>query len=409
MLLLRSRSIDEDLEQVVESGSDEEPCSLADVAEDSESDDSETANEVEVSEKTLKFKISTEGGGGGGVSSGRRSYPSSRKGSRERGQHLNCHEVARAVQGEKDRRRFIGGLSFDQRTSMGKKLSFDTPDFVRFNRRREEERGSLDGGRTEMSAAADEKRRLSNGSRLRQAVVTKQNTLSAELMMDVCESSLIAAEKQEKSAENLCDKRPGEEDDGRNCSACKYDDKITVDNTKLMQGDGGGSGGSGSGGGAEPKGRSLLQRLKQLTERLGIRDGGKLGTKGISFPLKNNNGTRMTLPLRQRGKGGESACCKVGEVEGEPKKASTLPKTSRFSLGSKRSWKQRLLGRERPAASLDAIASPAAVSTTATSDNNSVCSSPRCDKEKERPVTAQPLAKAYEPDPHVLNAAIELM
>ncbi|XP_058801136.1 uncharacterized protein LOC131669918 isoform X2 [Phymastichus coffea] len=42
--------------------------------------DPETVTEVEVSEKTLKFKISTEGASG----SGRKSYPGSRKGSREK-------------------------------------------------------------------------------------------------------------------------------------------------------------------------------------------------------------------------------------------------------------------------------------------------------------------------------------
>ncbi|KAK3908363.1 High affinity cGMP-specific 3',5'-cyclic phosphodiesterase 9A [Frankliniella fusca] len=63
----------------------------ADEAEEDETEE-ETATEVEVSEKTLKFKISTE--------SGRKSYPGSRKGSRDKSQlsgDLAHQELARAV------------------------------------------------------------------------------------------------------------------------------------------------------------------------------------------------------------------------------------------------------------------------------------------------------------------------
>lgn len=73
---------------------------LEDAAEEEEEDEDEeedeeeeeTATEVEVSEKTLKFKISTE--------SGRKSYPGSRKGSRDKSQlsgDLAHQELARAV------------------------------------------------------------------------------------------------------------------------------------------------------------------------------------------------------------------------------------------------------------------------------------------------------------------------
>ncbi|KAE8737778.1 hypothetical protein FOCC_FOCC016759 [Frankliniella occidentalis] len=60
--------------------------------EEEEETEEETATEVEVSEKTLKFKISTE--------SGRKSYPGSRKGSRDKSQlsgDLAHQELARAV------------------------------------------------------------------------------------------------------------------------------------------------------------------------------------------------------------------------------------------------------------------------------------------------------------------------
>jgi hypothetical protein len=64
-----------------------------------EEEEEETATEVEVSEKTLKFKISTEGSVM--APGGRKSYPGSRKGSREKTQlqdcHHNVHDLVRAI------------------------------------------------------------------------------------------------------------------------------------------------------------------------------------------------------------------------------------------------------------------------------------------------------------------------
>lgn len=93
----RSRSAeDEALERPPEAPSPEEPVmgNLQEGDEEEEEDDEEeeTATEVEVSEKTLKFKISTE--------SGRKSYPGSRKGSRDKNQlcgEFPHQELARAV------------------------------------------------------------------------------------------------------------------------------------------------------------------------------------------------------------------------------------------------------------------------------------------------------------------------
>lgn len=67
-----------------------------------ESSDPETATEVEVSEKTLKFKISTEVTA---PSTGRKSYPGSRKGSREKSSlDYQNHELAKAMR-EHERRK----------------------------------------------------------------------------------------------------------------------------------------------------------------------------------------------------------------------------------------------------------------------------------------------------------------
>jgi hypothetical protein len=86
----------------------EEEAVLEDMMEMQEGEleeEEETVTEVEVSEKTLKFKISTEGNVT--APGGRKSYPGSRKGSREKTQlqdcHHNVHDLIRAIRDqEKD-------------------------------------------------------------------------------------------------------------------------------------------------------------------------------------------------------------------------------------------------------------------------------------------------------------------
>lgn len=92
----RSRSTDED---IAENATIEEAEAL-------ESSDPETATEVEISEKTLKFKISTEGSLSGNQA-GRKSYPGSRKGSREKSSldYHNHGDLARAVREQHERER----------------------------------------------------------------------------------------------------------------------------------------------------------------------------------------------------------------------------------------------------------------------------------------------------------------
>lgn len=95
----RSRSTDDDIT---------ENLMMEDV-DNIESSDPETATEVEISEKTLKFKISTEGTLAG-PTSGRKSYPGSRKGSREKSSlDYHNHDLAKAVRDhERERRRSRG-------------------------------------------------------------------------------------------------------------------------------------------------------------------------------------------------------------------------------------------------------------------------------------------------------------
>lgn len=93
----RSRSTDDDIT---------ENLTLEEM-ENVESSDPETATEVEISEKTLKFKISTEGTLTG-PTAGRKSCPSSRKGSREKSSlDYHNHDLVKAVR-EHERRRSRG-------------------------------------------------------------------------------------------------------------------------------------------------------------------------------------------------------------------------------------------------------------------------------------------------------------
>lgn len=403
------------------------------MAEDTESGDSETATEVEVSEKTLKFKISTEGN----ISSGRKSYPGSRKGSRERGQHLNCYEVARAMQGEKDRRKFIhGGLSFDQKTLMGKKLSFDTTElfdehakryFRQYNKKVSIDSISPDDvDKTNHFSASpnlEDNRIIKQAdaeSRPCDAFVIKQNNISAKIMTDVCENSLIKDENEEESAEvgtkiDVISKTKVITSETLSKS-CKLD-KISVDKSnKLVQGDTTDSRPEEK---PSPNGnRSLLTRLRQFTDRLGLtidKDSNSKFMKHMKFhspSFKNNNGTRMTLPLRNKKKQ-EDPCCKTEPVVvTDEKRASTLPKISRFSFGGKKTWKQRLLGRDRTSSSLDHIPPPSTPvslkASTSYSEANSRIATPRKDLEPEQTDTPESVGP-FEPDPKVLNSSIELM
>lgn len=339
------------------------------------------------------------------------------------------------MQGDKDRRKFIhGGLSFDQKILMGKKLSFDTTEFleeqVKRQFRQHNKKVSIDSTTSPddgeirnkslefgTSPNLEEKRCVIKNidSKPCGAFVYKQNNISANIMTDVCENSLISEENEEKNAEDECKTNIPLKSDANiyeTSNSCKYD-KISVDKTnKLVQGDTAD---------AKPEekpspigNRSFLSRLKQFTDRLGLSIDKESNSKFMkhmkfhSLSFKNNNG-RMTLPLRYRKKQEDSPCCKSSDID-EEKKASTLPKTSRFSFGGKKSWRQRFLGRDRTSNSLDNIppSSPISVkASTSHSETNSRTCSPR--KEEPRPATAEEHIGALEPDPQVLGTSIELM
>lgn len=112
----RSRSIEED---AGESLTIEEMDNI-------ESSDPETATEVEISEKTLKFKISTEATA---PSAGRKSYPGSRKGSREKSSlDYHNHDLAKAVRDhDRERRKSRGeNLSSEMSSPISGRSADDT-------------------------------------------------------------------------------------------------------------------------------------------------------------------------------------------------------------------------------------------------------------------------------------------
>ncbi|KAI4465749.1 cyclic nucleotide phosphodiesterase [Holotrichia oblita] len=358
----RSRSTEEDIdmnEEAVILNNDE--SSLADVVEDNESGESETATEVEVSEKTLKFKISTEcpvAASG----TGRKSYPGSRKGSRERVQNLNSSDIARMMQKGKLSR--TGALSFDQQclSSHRSKYSFDSPEFFdeygitqkRFLRDSAGD-GDMDGG--EVSECVVSKETLNLNKR------NSEHSVKVPANVDEKRSILKNSEKSSpvKDNEVKC------EENGKPTTISKTSDvnSIAVEkggdvNTDVLS----------DSENSTKNNRSLLQRFKNFADKFSMSvDKDPTKSKKI-ISLKNNN--RMTLPSRGRKKM-ESPCCKSMENV-DDRKASTLPKIKKSGL--KKGWKFLLLSKEtKNAESLEGWASDADVnkaSSNPESDNHSL-------------------------------------
>jgi hypothetical protein len=90
---------EETVVEAMEEMQEEQGKGGGELEEEEDEEEEETVTEVEVSEKTLKFKISTEGSVT--TPGGRKSYPGSRKGSHEKTQfqdcHHNVHDLVRAI------------------------------------------------------------------------------------------------------------------------------------------------------------------------------------------------------------------------------------------------------------------------------------------------------------------------
>ncbi|XP_044267215.1 high affinity cGMP-specific 3',5'-cyclic phosphodiesterase 9A [Tribolium madens] len=377
----RSRSTDEDTEQSFGSGNMiGEEQSLEDVVEDPESGESETATEVEVSEKALKFKISTESS----VGTGRKSYPGSRKGSRERVQHFNSSELARMIQKGKLR---SAGFSFDQHCMVGnKKLSFDTPEFLdeyalTLKKRLDDQSDSEEEKLRKEDECVVSKETLNLNKRNSEHLVkipsnleekksilkcsdNKSFTNADKLRMNNVKSSLEDDEEKliVNNRKNSIQSRVNNTSDNVNSISSDKDE------VKKVQASG------------SPKNsRSIFTRFRQFTDRFGL----SVDKDSKVKHSKNNNSTRNPFPHKKKKL--ETPCCRSLEEVG---RASTLPKTK-----NKKAWKFLVLGKEKD--KLEGWASDAAVdklavvstetdnqSLPSTSQLQSNCASPKTQFEK---------------------------
>ncbi|XP_031342973.1 high affinity cGMP-specific 3',5'-cyclic phosphodiesterase 9A [Photinus pyralis] len=370
----RSRSTEEEMEN--DDGTvihDVDDQNLEDLMEDPESGDSETATEVEVSEKALKFKIATEGN----VSTGRKSYPGSRKGSRERVHNFNSSEFNRVIQKGKLK---TGALSFDQRCLVGKKLSFDKPEFldeyaITFNKRSEhisdptieldsetykfstdecvlsKETLNLNKRNSEHSvkvAASEEKKSIlkcpektniqnvssgdckyikSESPKKDEQIKLQSGDIPLKDRRSSLFKNLVRHTSLSKSIENT-DSISAEKSDVNTVSVFSDIDTTNVENKNA---------------------KSILARLKQLTDRFGL---SVEKDRNRSTIAKNNNSTKS---LSRGKKKLESPCCNSMENV-DDRRASTLPKVKKSGF-AKKSWKLFAIGKEK--SDLDVWASEA--------------------------------------------------
>lgn len=375
-----------------------EEQNLEDVIEDPESGDSETANEVEVSEKALKFKIATEGNVGGG----RKSYPGSRKGSRERVHNFNSSDLNRVIQKGKLK---TGALSFDQRCLVGKKLSFDNPEFldeyaIIFNKRFDAvDDPSTDLNRDHYKFNKDEcvlsKETLNLNKRNSEHSVKSSLNLDEKRSILKCpektkNQNLVASAGDQKyiNSESVSNEeiaKPQESESqpsehrknsifktvARHASLTKNidnTDSISVEkpdlNLSQVQSDTDTTN-------IDNKNKSILSRLRQFTDRFSLSLDKESKVKNSkSAVVKNNNSTKSLVRGRKKI---DSPCCNSME-NGDDRRASTLPKTKKANL-TKRGWKFLVLGKDKTSNNLETWASDADVKLStlnADSDNQSL-------------------------------------
>lgn len=401
-----------------------EEQSLEDVAEDPESGDSETATEVAVSEKALKFKISTEGS----LNTGRKSYPGSRKGSRERVQHLNSSELAKVMQKGKLR---AGAFSFDQHCLPShKKFSFDHHEFLdecaialkkRFEENQDQQSESEeDAKETECvlsketlnlnkrnsehnvkippSSIIDEKRSIlkssdsktfTNEEKLR---MNNLKTVSSEEYKD--ESVISVSPSRNKGSDDIVRHSSGTNPSDNPSSISQ--DKVAVQSDNENKNN-----------------RTIFSRIKQFTDRFSLSMDRDTKLKNMKFTSFKNNNQRTTLPKSKKNL--ESQCCKSLE-NFEERRASTLPKTKKLIPGRK-GWKLFILGKDKPGKDVEFWASDADVnklsanseidnqSLPSTSQSQSSCNlntSPKVQK-SENLAEKRPATKDMAPPEQILD------
>lgn len=336
----RSRSTDEDQENLT-----------IEEIDNPESSDPETATEVEISEKTLKFKISTEGSVATSSGSGRKSYPGSRKGSKEKSSfdHYN-HDLAKAVrEHDRERRRSRGeNLSSDMSSPVSARSGDDGRMIL--------EELESDAGEFFESAYRDERTVEGNGNVIAIESLTFENRKRPKKRPSVAENDIGEVYSVRKdSALPL-----------NNNLWCCCDDKTASNNQK-----------------------SLLSRLRNFTDRLSISFDSKepsiakttkyYGTPTRALMMIESSSASAMAPrqnstvtlckrcnlMKKLKESKESSQNTVVEIIGTEKRAMTLPKVRKSQDGKNRSWKMVFAKEKRPSASMEILpghkANPSAV------------------------------------------------
>ncbi|KAK9869703.1 hypothetical protein WA026_003443 [Henosepilachna vigintioctopunctata] len=380
----RSRSTDD--EPDLSSGSGNvliDGQSLDDVAEDPESGESETATEVEVSEKTLKFKISTESTSG----TGRKSYPGSRKGSREKVQNLNSSELTRMIQRGKLR---AGALSFDQHClgSSNKKLSFDPPEFldeyaIILKKKLEDglanqcdEDDDIDDNHQDCVLSKEtlnlNKRNSEHSVKIPSSIDETRSILKCsekiysnneKLQMNNTKvqehrlSSENGASEDNGSPQKISDKIYSINDQSDKCSDVGSSAKEEKENITLN----------------ENKARSIFARFRQFTDRFGFSVDKDSRLKSSKNNSVKSSSARSSTPTKSKKKleGMKSYCKSLEEMS--DRRASTLPKIKKSGT-HKKGWKLLGLGKEKECWASDAAVDTLTVAISVDKDNQSLAS-----------------------------------
>ncbi|XP_044579687.1 uncharacterized protein LOC123261890 [Cotesia glomerata] len=329
----RSRSIEDDADN-----------QMLEELDNIESSDPETATEVEISEKTLKFKISTEGNVAPS-STGRRSYPGSRKGSREKSSlDYHNHDLAKAVRDhERERRKSRGeNLSSDISSPVSARSGEDTRILEEFER---DEILYVDARMSKEDSKLSEENGIieKNKSNKRMSVEMDASNIGSSSSSRINRKDLVVM-----TDANL---------------RCCCDDKSASNNHH----------------------KSLLSRLRNLTDRLSISfdskdppmtkskhhhhivtktltksnsvvssTGNSGGTSSNSSMLicKRCNLMKSTKESTSSSSGGNSTVVALTSMD---KRAMTLPKTRKSHDGRTKSWRMVFTKEKRPSASLEVL------------------------------------------------------
>ncbi|XP_039301992.1 uncharacterized protein LOC105197537 isoform X2 [Solenopsis invicta] len=319
----RSRSTDDDITENL----------TMEEADNIESSDPETATEVEISEKTLKFKISTEGTLAG-PTSGRKSYPGSRKGSREKSSlDYHNHDLAKAVRDhERERRRSKG-------ENLGSDLS------------------------SPVSA------RSAEGTRILEEMEKDTVFLDAKIECKTPEGNgnVVAAEAHSQPKNNVRKSSSVIEYDQEN-RPCRKDAHSSRESIGLRCCCDDKTG---------PNNKSIFSRLRNFTDRLSMsfdsKDSPSLKPKHASKMLNKSNsissGSATTISSRHNNSlfickrcnlvkspiKDKAAIATIVELSPVDKRAMTLPKIRKSTDSKNRSWRTVFAKEKRSSTSLEAL------------------------------------------------------